>query len=256
MAAKEVDEGPVKNRHGRLKRAAAAMASVSLATSGLSSCEDNGAVDPAPPPLQCDAVGAGQLLEAMAQRDGRQITVAVNTLTPGLWMSAEVLAPENLTAVGTELNTEFGPVRIMLELVSDSVTEASFTFAGVLRDISDDTVQCTVTRRFELIIRDNEVVVAQRASLPLQARQMPRLAIVEQRGRVVHIEAQTAYGGKSRAEWRVTAGSIQPISANRVRWTLPDAPGMYQIDVVMDYGVDGVGFDAIALEVDGSLSDS
>jgi len=233
-----------------MKRAAAAVASVSLATSGLSSCDDNGGVDPVPPPLQCSAMDMGQLLEVTsAQRLGLEVRMVLTSLTPGIWTSIGLQDTDNITGVSTELPTGFGPVFITVVLTSDAVTEASFTFVGVLQDTSFPDVSCTVTRTFFVSLQDGEVIVAQRARLPLEARQMPRLAIVKQAGRVVDVEASTAYEGEATAEWGVTGGSLETVSSARVRWRLPADPGLYQVEVVMDYGPDGIGFDALTLEV-------
>ena len=36
---------------------------------------------------------------------------------------------------------------------------------------------------------------------------------------------------------------------DQVAWTLPEVPGIYQAEVVLDFGPDGVAFDAFAVEV-------
>ena len=36
---------------------------------------------------------------------------------------------------------------------------------------------------------------------------------------------------------------------NRLRWRLPSEPGLYQAELVIDYGPQGLSFDTLALEV-------
>lgn len=51
------------------------------------------------------------------------------------------------------------------------------------------------------------------------------------------------------AAWTVSHGTIDTADADRARWRLPEEPGIYQVQLVVDYGDDGLGFDAMVLEV-------
>ena len=74
--------------------------------------------------------------------------------------------------------------------------------------------------------------------------------MLERRGNVLFLEANSTYEGERTLEWTVTDGSLERDEDDRVRWTVPDAAGLYQVEVVMDYGPDGLGFDALAVEVE------
>jgi len=47
----------------------------------------------------------------------------------------------------------------------------------------------------------------------------------------------------------VTGGELDASAAQRVQWTLPTRPGIYQAEVLLDYGADGIAFDTLMLEV-------
>lgn len=51
------------------------------------------------------------------------------------------------------------------------------------------------------------------------------------------------------ARWRVTAGTLERVGVVGAVWYLPSEPGFYQVEVVVDRGERGFGFDALALEV-------
>jgi hypothetical protein len=49
--------------------------------------------------------------------------------------------------------------------------------------------------------------------------------------------------------WEVTGGELDASTGAQVQWTLPTVPGIYQAEVLLDYGADGIAFDALMLEV-------
>ena len=109
------------------------------------------------------------------------------------------------------------------------------------------------------------VSLKQAQPLPLEARQTPEIVVLGRKGRHVRLQAQTSFKGMWEVTWAVTGGAIldtahsagPPTSSNppaspaegRITWRLPDEPGTYQIEVVMDYGSQGIGFDVLRLEV-------
>src|SRR5262245_62513386 len=54
---------------------------IALATTGLSTCTNNGAVDPAPPPLDCAAPGVanGGALQASGSSSGDTANISINS---------------------------------------------------------------------------------------------------------------------------------------------------------------------------------
>jgi hypothetical protein len=235
---------------GRAKKAAAAAASVSLATSGLSSCNDNGAVDPLPPPLVCNSVNMGQSLSATVERDNLSLLVRVESAVPALWKSAAVQSPVNVTVDNVSVpQSGFGAVVVSLTLTDASVMNASFTFTAVLGDLNDTNATCDVTRTFQITLDSGTISLQQVRPLPLAARQNARIVMLGRADRVVELEAQTAFRGRTTVAWQATGGEIVKTSETRARWEVPAEPGIYQAEVVMDYGEDGVAFDALPVEV-------
>ena len=232
-------------------RKVAAGASVALATTGLSSCHDGGAVDPPPPPLQCNTVNNGQQLGVTANRtaDTVSITVRNNSFFP--WRIDNVVAVSGGSILSTTLpqpgsNQQLG---ILLKLDSSTTTEARFTVNETLIGFNAET--CAVTRTFILTISASGVQVsdADVDALPLAARQKASIVVTRQEGTLLELFARTPYQGARDITWTVTEGELDTRSGETVRWTLPAKSGMYQAELVIDYGADGVAFDAVVIEV-------
>lgn len=237
----------------RGQQAAATAAGVALATSGLSSCHDNGAVDPLPPPLQCNSVSGGQTLTATAQKtaDTARVTVR-NTQFDVTWQVLRVgdvtggtLVDVVLPAAGTR-----DPLALTIKLASDTTSQASFTVEARLHDTVSPTV-CDVRRTFMLTLAAGgiEVAVVNLDRLPLPARQRAEIVLLARDGGTVDLEARTPYQGPRTVAWTVSGGALDGADRERARWTLPMEPGIYQAELVIDYGADGLAVDVMLLEV-------
>ncbi len=229
----------------------AAGASVALATSGLSSCHDNGAVDPSPPPLQCNTVDTGQSLTASATLHADTVEVAVrNVLGYGQWRVDTVSDVVGATLVSVhQPESSADSLTVALRLADETTTQVSFAVAATLMGYSGES--CAVARTFHVTISGTGVQVSLRDSdtLPLPARQHAEIALAGQEGRVVRLEARTAYDGRRLASWSVSHGALDTDSGPAVHWTLPAEPGIYQAELVLDFGADGLAFDTLLLEV-------
>lgn len=233
------------------KKAAASAAGMAFATSGLSSCNDNGAVDPLPPPLECSTVNAGQSLAATATRMGDTVQVTLTNEHPhATWQVrgvtnvvgatiAEIVLPEARTRQ---------PLRIAFALDNPSTTTASFTLEAQL---FGNDVTCDVQRTFTLTISGGDVQIAltPRDRLPLAARQPAEIVVGARDGTTVELGARTRYWGLYEARWSATDGELDRRDGPRVRWTLPSQPGVYQLELLLDYGADGLALDTLLLEV-------
>src|SRR5687768_5342582 len=116
----------------------AAGASVALATAGLSSCQDNGAVDPPPPPLECNTVDEGETLSATAVVTGRELRITIRVNGPGDWSAVEVTS---VTGGAARPVAPAFPLVIVIDLTDENVRSGAFTLRGTLR--SGDR-QCAV----------------------------------------------------------------------------------------------------------------
>lgn len=241
---------------GKAKRAASTAVGVSLATSGLSNCTNIGGVDPPPPPFQCDDLADGQTLQASAERDSLDLEITIESLAPGRWLTATVENPVNMQVVNVERTQDgLGPVVVDFTLDNDSVKTASFDFVGQAEDTFGAGGTCMVTRTFNVQLDAVTVSLKQAEVFPLEARQPPEIVVLGRTGRQVHLQAQSTFRGPREIAWTATAGTVldaaSPASPaqDRITWQLPDAPGIHQIEVVMDYGRLGIGFDVLRLEV-------
>lgn len=238
-------------------RRLAAGASVALATSGLSSCKDGGGVvvDPAPEPLQCGFASSGQTLTATAKKTGDVVDVTVvGTGFVGYMMPAGWQVDSVSNVVGATLGTVRLPrpksmdtLQVSLTLPSGG-TKASFTVNAKLFGWINDV--CPVRRTFTVDVTTIGVQVHDaEPALPLAARESARISMLARSGRVVELAAHTAFAGAHHAAWSVSGGELDAAAGSPVRWTLPEEPGIYQAELVVDYGDAGLAIDHLMLEV-------
>ena len=149
----------------RRSKTLAAVTTVALATAGLSSCSDNGAVAP-PPALECNTVDNGESLTATATLTGTEIQITIRNSAPATWAFAAVTAVAGGTARPLH---PAEPLVVVIDLTDATVTRGSFTLSGTLQGVSG--TRCAVTRSFLFTIGSGGVVVASALELPLPARQ-------------------------------------------------------------------------------------
>ena len=225
-------------------RKAAAGASVALATAGLSACNDKYSHgDPVPPPLQCNTVDEGETLSATATLAGTELRVTIRNRSLSSWTAAEITSVSGGSVRPVTLGE---PLTVLIDLTDETVRSGSFTLSGTLRG---GISECTVTRTFNFTIGPGGVVVASAEELPLAARQQARIALVARDGQDVELEATTPFRGAQTIAWTVSGGEIVSREGARLRWRLPARAGLYQAELVMDYGPSGLSFDTLALEV-------
>ena len=228
----------------RRRKTLVAGTSVALATAGLSSCIDGGAVDPPPPPLECNTVDNGESLTATAVLTGREMTVTIRNASSSTWASVAVTA----VAGGTVRPVHPAePLVFVIDLTDATVTRGSFNLSGTLEGFGG--TRCGVARGFTFTIGSGGVVVASTLDLPLPARQQAHIGLVGREGDEVLLEATTPFTGRQAVSWSVTGGTVLAQDGNRLRWRLPTEPGLYQAELVIDYGPQGLSFDTLALEV-------
>ena len=237
----------------KTKTATAAATGVAIATSGLSSCIGGGAVDPVPPALECNTVDAGQSLTATVTRNADTATVTVRNVK--LFTTWQVLGLSNVmggTIISAVLPTqaEGATLVVTIKLAAAVPTQVSFGINAEMRSSVQSGPPCAVSRTITVTITATsaDVVVRGTDPLPLPARQRAEIVLVARDGRTVELAARTPYRGEYQTQWTVTAGDIVA-DGPRVWWTLPEARGMYQAELVIDYGADGFAIDAMPFEV-------
>lgn len=232
-------------RNRRRARRLAAGASVALATSGLSTCNHNGAVDPPPPPFTCDSVAAeGWTLGAHGSLSERELHVTISNYSMSRWTEVDVLS---VTGGVARPVVPSDPLTVVIDL-ADETTTGAFTLSGVLQGVDGDAT-CTVTRTFTFEIRPSGAVVIARRELPLEGRQPARIALVRRDGRDVELEIASPGPGHGEIRWSVSGGRILSQDGARLSWRLPARAGLYQAELVVDHGRRGLSFDVLALAV-------
>ncbi len=241
----------------------AAGASVALATSGLSNCKDGGGavLDPPPEPLQCSLASRGQTLTATARRSADTVTVTVSALPASPNVFASAWQVDSITSVvGATLGEVHLPNGGRLAPLTDSLTvplvlpgggtRASFTVNARLFGYAPLNDVCRVRRTLTIDVTTVGVQVhAAEPALPLSARDTAQVVLVARDGRVVELATRTSFAGPLHVSWSVTGGELDVASGSPVHWTLPAQPGIYQAELVIDYGLAGLAIDRLLLEV-------
>lgn len=237
----------------KAKKATVAATGVAIATSGLTSCNGGGSVDPLPPALECNNVNAGQSLTATVTRNADTAQVTVRNIEPlTTW---RVLALSNVVGgaiVNAQLPTDVvgSTLVLTIKLAAAAPTQVSFALTAEMRSTIESGPPCGVSRTITVTVTATtaDVVIRGADPLPLPARQRAEIVLVARDGRTVELTARTPYRGEYQAQWTVTAGDIVA-DGSRLWWTLPEARGLYQAELVMDYGADGFAIDAMPFEV-------
>ncbi len=232
-------------------RRIAAGASVALATSGLSNCRDNGAVDPPPPPLQCASLSAGESLAATGTRSADTVTVRVLNSAGSGWHVERVTDVIGATLLSTQSPRPGSrdTLGVVLHLASPTIPQVLFTVEATLIGYNGES--CSTRRTFEVNITGTgvQVSLADRDPLPLAARQRAEIILARQEGRTVDLQAKTPWQGSSDITWTVSGGTVDSRAGRDVRWSLPETPGLYQAELLIDFGDDGFAIDTLLLEV-------
>jgi hypothetical protein len=235
-------------RLGRKVRRVAGGASVALATTGLSTCHDSGGVDPPPPPFECtNDVRSGHDLAASATLSGAELRVTIWGPGRSEWVVVEVTE-----VVGGTVRpvTVARPLEVVIDLADAAIREGSFRLTGIVEGV-DGTETCSVGRTFQFRVEPETgaVVVARADVLPLSLRQPARIAVASRAGREVELVPGATLEGATTVAWTVTGGEILSSDRTHLRWRLPAAAGLYQVELVADHGERGFSYDTLVLEV-------
>lgn len=218
---------------------------VTVATVGCSTCTDNGAVDPPPPPLNCGDVDSGQSFIAQGTVADTILTVELIETSPAALAEEPVIT--GLTGVTLDsLEYELERVTLHFSLDSDTTTTGQFTVSGRL---TDGRNTCPFNRTFVFMIDSGNVEVTLRERvLPLGHTGGAKIELVRRVGLEVTLRA-IGPSSDSQLLWTVTGGSCRTEGEDGLVWTLPGTRGFHQVQLMVDHGPDGFGFDALTLEV-------
>lgn len=231
---------------------------VTIATVGLTTCQNEnnggGVIDPAPPPpLTCNEGNQGQNLYGYGSFPGPTMAnIEIYLFDPEhSHARVDTLSVEDVTGASFDSLLVTGSyyrfqAHLFFTLDSLSVQEVKFTLKGTW---NLDKGPCSFLRIFTCKINQNGTIdVTQRERrLPLDVPRDVHIELVDRNGLRVNLRAAVA--GEGTPEWRATAGKLERVGRLGIMWELPADPGYYQIELSVDRGVHGIGFDALALEV-------
>jgi hypothetical protein len=230
---------------------------IALATTGLTTCNNNGAVDPAPPPLSCTSTAVDRAEEL----NGNGTVDANGDITITLTWWSPIDPPPSFqgdfrASAGTGLTVKSSTASVGATVVvalAQGSTSGTFDISGTVRDHSGAT--CGIARTYT-VSRTGQGITVVRLSdpLPLFVRDPVTIGVLEHRGSEIELVAETTGRTRERIEWTVSGGALREVEAEsgRVVWTLPSEPGFYQIELLVRYGDDGrsgIAFNSLAVEV-------
>lgn len=229
-----------------LRREVAATGTITLATVGLATCTSGcGVNDPVPPPpLTCKEANHGQNIYAEGSLDSTALNIRLwpdRSPVDTVYVSSMTGASVDSLVVDSPY-----PIRIYCTLDSLDVKQVKFTVRGTW---SLESGPCNFQRTFTArVLSNGELDISRRETrLPLDVPRDVHIELVDRDGLRVNLRAAVA--GEGTPEWRATAGKLERVGRLDVTWELPPDPGFYQIELSVDRGTRGIGFDALALEV-------
>lgn len=101
----------------------------------------------------------------------------------------------------------------------------------------EGSAPCAIARDFSFTVTGADVQVAVAESLPLGTRQQASIQVLRHSG--VEVELRANLPGVGRAEWTVSDGELLEVSGVTARWRLPERPGLYQVELAVDYAERG-----------------
>jgi hypothetical protein len=229
----------------------ALVGSVTIATTGLTTCNNTGgAVDPPPPPLVCTDSGPGPIA-AMGTVAGSTLTVVASSNS---YMSRWKAQPAVSGVTGGTLgkvtwdpSTNLSSLTIVISLSGTGPTSGSLTIDGTLFDgVTDCPVHQTL--QFSVAAGGNVTVSLLEDALPLRSLVPASILVLNREGPAVDLAPMGASAG-ARVTWSATAGRLVVHQDGRATWSLPSEPGLYQIELLVERGEDGLAIDTLAMEV-------
>ncbi len=235
---------------------------VALATVGFNVAL--AACDPGPAPASCEAPSNDPssqyaTIPATATLAGATMTVAFDVCGG----DASCCLPTGATIAGV---TGATLVNVDLSGLASSSIVATFTlspaadggagFEGAAGSFllvvpvgdGETTTAFVVTRSFTFQVANGEVQLAQKiAALPLQRREGAAIVVVQREGGDLVLEPRSSFRGD--VQWSVSAGRALARLGGTVAWRLPEEPGWYQAELVVDDGERGFARDVLTVEV-------
>jgi hypothetical protein len=222
--------------------------SITIATAGLTTCNNTGgAVDPAVQPVPCP--DASMPLEATGNVSGSTLTVEVVYVADRRLEWAGTPTVSNVTG-GTLVSVSIAPssphtVNVTIQLAG-TPANGSFTLTGSV----GSSFQCAVSQTLTFSVGDagGVVVSSLEDTLPLRSREPATIVVVNRNVGAVELRPTGAEVG-ARVTWTATAGNVAVKADGGATWELPREPGLYQIELLVERGDDGLALDTLTLEV-------
>lgn len=224
-------------------------ATIALATATLTTCNKDGAVDPAPPPADCNFPSTTEL-DGYGYKDDASGDLVISLSSSGEATYSATTITDVMGATLVSVSPD-GMYSIQVKLRPNPPTATSGTFHVKTTVTDRKMATCSVEKTFTFTVTSSGVTVRNTrvAQLPLTVRYPASIAMVAHDGHTLELAGRTGYRGAQTIDWSVTGGVIEAQSEGRLRWRLPDEPGLYQVELVIDYGEGGFAIDHMTFEV-------
>lgn len=223
-------------------------ATIALATATLTTCNKDGAVDPAPPPSDCNFPSTTELSGYGYKGASGDLVIMLSSSGEAKYSSTMITDLMGATLVSVSPD---GSYQIEVTLRPNPPTALTGTFHVKTTVTDSKMMTCSVEKAFTFTVTSSGVTVRNLrvAQLPLTVRYPASIAMVAHEGHTLELAARTGYRGEHSASWTVNGGVVEDQSGDRLRWRLPDEPGLYQVELVIDYGEGGFAIDHMTFEV-------
>lgn len=212
-----------------------------VAMLGFSAC------DPAPPPLDCTTVDKGQTLKAEASLSGQTLTVTIHDDADATWTGTPAIVGPITGATPVSVTFDASGDLSVVLTIDAGATSGTFTLSALVQGFAGPA--CQVERTFQFTISSGgDVTVATADTLPLGAAERATIVVMRREGRDVELHASGATRGAT-VGWTATGGAVDTHAAERVTWRLPEEPGLYQMELLVDRGREGLSVDTLVIEV-------
>lgn len=223
------------------------------ASSGCTTC-DYGAVDAAPEEVTikkeatiCTRPEQQPKYLVTATRTGDKITVQVHSETAAWkWIGEVAGQPGAVASIDRARNAAVVTIPLA---ATDTISTTIEINGRLMRGAGADYCEIEFSQEYRVFNSGDSIEILPKLNqLPLKFHGSAAVIVEDSMGTDMLLKAALPKLG-GHTLWNVTDGSVEVVDPLRILWHLPSIPGIYQVELVVDYDESGLEFDTLAIEV-------